>query len=67
MLTLILILLAIVAIYCGGMWIATFIIVRKRPPQTEALRASIAQFTFHLGICFILAIGFAGLILAQGA
>lgn len=63
LLTLILVLLGFAAIYSGGMWVATFIVTRLRPPQNEAQIAAIAQFTFHLGLCFITAIGFAGVIL----
>jgi flagellar biosynthesis protein FliR len=53
---LIIIALAVAAVYCGGMWIvlAALGMVRKADYETE---------TFHLGLCFLLAIGFLGLIL----
>lgn len=63
---LILTLLTLVALYCGGMWLW-----RSYNALTEADPAVltwIEKHTFHLGLCFILAIGFLGLILAiQGS
>lgn len=61
--------LALAALYCFGTWIYTFILVRSRKAQLNAGdRAQIELFTFHLGICGIIAAGLLGLILVlQGA
>ena len=54
------ILLALVALYCGGMWLFVF---------AQSLRGGLhispemaEEHSFHLGLCFILAIGFLGLL-----
>lgn len=51
--------LALVAIYCGTMWLVLAVVSFRtgRDVETE---------TFHLGLCFILAIGFLGLIFGAG-
>jgi hypothetical protein len=54
--TIIRVLLILTAVYCGGMWLylAQFSIRNKVDVEVE---------TFHLGLCFILVLGFLGLIL----
>lgn len=54
-------LLTSAALYCGGMWLVHFGLWARYgfgqvAPETEAN-------TFHLGLCFILAVGFLGLLL----
>lgn len=63
------ILLALSALYCGGMWL--FLAIRAWPRREvfrydTAARQELQSHTFHLGLCFILAAGFLGLILAIG-
>lgn len=61
--TLIIILLAVAAAYCGGMWLYCLMqFLRGRIQASE----EIEQHTFHLGLCLILASGFLGLILSNG-
>lgn len=59
------IMLGLTALYCGGMWglcFARFIGGKYRLDDHEAVE----RHTFHLGLCFILAIGFLGLINSNG-
>ena len=55
--------LALTAVYCGGMWL----FLAYRGWQLRDTRTQVADgielVTFHLGLCFILAAGFLGLIL----
>lgn len=44
------------ALYCGGMWLVLAV-------QSWRTGVDFERETFHLGLCFILSIGFAGLIL----
>ena len=64
MLTLIIIaLLLIVSLYCGGMWLwMAWIMLDDRGRLSRADLIEFERQTFHLGLCFILAIGFLGLI-----
>lgn len=58
--TLIIILLAVAAIYSAGLWLyLVFQSVRGRIAPDSTLELH----TFHLGLCAILAAGFLGLIL----
>lgn len=52
------ILLVLVALYCGGSWL--FLAWHSFRHRTD-----VETVTFHLGLCFILAIGFLGLIGSQ--
>lgn len=55
------IILALAAIYCGGAYIALAALIfrgRYEPTLGEL-------HTFHLGLCFILAVGFFGLTLGH--
>lgn len=56
-------LLALTAIYCGGtwLWLSTGAL-RDRLGLTFERQDAIERYTFHLGLCFILAVGFLGLI-----
>ena len=67
-LTIICILLGLAALYGGGMWVWMFIALTRlgRENVPERDRAAIELFTFHLGLCFIIALGFLGVILAIG-
>lgn len=62
--------LIVSAAYAGGTWLAQLVGFLR---NLDAYRASpdaagrLEAHTFHLGLCFILAIGFLGLILIQGA
>lgn len=58
--TLIEIALGLAALYCGGVWLLNFILFAagRLKPSTE-----LGAHTFHLGLCFILAAGFLGLLL----
>lgn len=47
--------LALAAFYSGGMYIALFLV-------SVLKRVDYERETFHLGLCFILAMGFLGLI-----
>lgn len=81
MLTIICILLALVALYCFGMW--GYIAYRnwkqvrafkqayrdRRIELSAKLSAQLdtsERYTFHLGLCGIIALGFLGLILSMG-
>jgi hypothetical protein len=57
--TAIVILLALSALYCG----ATYIAVYAAALRGRVDHASAELNTFHLGLCFILSIGFLGLLL----
>jgi hypothetical protein len=60
------IMLAVSALYCAGMYAWVYVYgIRKGRSLTAAQMASIEANTFHLGICFILAIGFLGLLLGH--
>lgn len=63
MVHLITILLALSALYCGAMWLwlAGLSIVR-RSQYDQATLIEFERETFHLGLCFILSIGFLGLL-----
>lgn len=54
------IMLALSAIYCAGMYSFLAILTFRNREDYE-------NETFHLGLCFILAIGFLGLILTSGS
>lgn len=57
-------LLAIAAIYSGGMWLyMAFASYRGRAAlkTDESLRHEVQAHTFHLGLCCIVAAGFLGL------
>jgi hypothetical protein len=63
------ILLGIAAAYSGGMYAVQFIgffrhyeAFQLEPGAAEAME----RHTFHLGLCFILAVGFLGLLLNHG-
>jgi hypothetical protein len=59
------VLLALVALYCGGAWLFvawSFWRVRKKVVSAD-IRRDVQTNTFHLGLCFILALGFLGLLL----
>lgn len=63
--TLIEIALAVAALYCGGMWLfQAFVFYRSRKAFALDPNASarMENHTFHLGLCFILALGFLGLV-----
>lgn len=65
MLTLIIILLGISAAYSGGMWLYMFAVtwpLREMLKELPDNRKEIADLTFRLGLCFILSLGFLGLI-----
>lgn len=65
MLTLIEILLGLSALYTGGMWLWIAITtwpLRHALKELPENRKEIADFTFRLGLCFVLSIGFLGLI-----
>jgi hypothetical protein len=62
-------LLALSAAYCGGAWLWVAVrfwrvkdIVRRADNAAE-IRRDVQAATFHLGLCFILALGFLGLLL----
>jgi hypothetical protein len=48
--------LALAATYCGAMWLVLAVVSFRTGRDVE-------RETFHLGLCFILAVGFLGLIL----
>lgn len=53
--TIIEILLRLAAVYCGGMWLFLAYHAMRTGEDVETQ-------TFHLGLCFILAVGFLGMI-----
>lgn len=55
----ILVMLTLSALYCGGAWLFLAI-------HSFRTRVDVELYTFHLGLCFILSIGFLGVLL-QGA
>lgn len=58
--------LALTAIYCGGMWLylaAYGLLHRDIYRHNVEASDRMERFTFHLGLCFILAAGFLALIL----
>jgi hypothetical protein len=59
--TLIIIALALSAIYSGGTYIYVYVMALRG--LVEARDAELN--TFHLGLCFILSVGFLGIILGQ--
>jgi hypothetical protein len=69
LLVLIKIALGLSAIYGFGMWLYLFLILSvtgQRRLLSDADRAEVGTFTFHLGICAIVAAGFLGIILVNG-
>lgn len=50
------------AAYCGGMWLYTAFVWRRAGNvlTTREARQDVERYTFHLGLCFIIAIGFLG-------
>lgn len=62
MINIIAVILALVVIYCFGMWIFAAV-QHYRHSFTDAAEEIIERYTFHLGLCGIIAIGFLGLIL----
>lgn len=61
------ILLAIAATYSGGMYAVQFVgIIRHYKAFQPGAAEAMERHTFHLGLCFILAVGFLGLILNHG-
>lgn len=63
------ILLGIAALYSGGMYAFQFTVFIRNysayvldPSAADAAE----RYTFHLGICFIVSLGFLGLILVSG-
>ena len=60
--------LAIIALYCLGMWVWTFLLVRFSNQHKIAIeadpayRSSVAEFTFRVGITGTVAIGVLGII-----
>ena len=51
--------LVFAALWCGGSWLfLAYVGIRKR--------VDVEQSTFRLGICFVLSVGFLGLILSNG-
>lgn len=74
MLTLICILLVVIALYAFGMWgflaYRAFLIQRASSltlHEKLSLLDRSERYTFHLGLCGIIALGFLGLILSNGA
>jgi hypothetical protein len=57
--TLIAIALLLSALYCGGMWL--YVARETMMGRYDAMTAE--THTFYLGLCFILALGFLGLML----
>lgn len=52
-------LLAVAALYSGIEWLRLSVIqIRGRAADPDAVE----RYTFHLGLCFIIAVGFLGLI-----
>ena len=67
--TIIVALLAVAAAYSGGMWLFTAVQsfrAREAYETRPDLADRIELYTFHLGLCFILALGFIGLIVGEG-
>jgi hypothetical protein len=62
--TLVIIVLAVAAIYCGGFWLymAVANAVGRFNRFDDAQRDRLELYTFHLGLCCIIACGFLGLI-----
>jgi hydrogenase/urease accessory protein HupE len=64
MLTMIKLLLALTALYCAGMWLLyAFAMLRGYRAGAEIDTELVENDTFHLGLCFILAIGALGILL----
>lgn len=55
--------LALVAIYSGGMWLFLAYRGLKHGYDDPKIADDVERYTFHLGLCFILAAGFLGLML----
>lgn len=58
--------LALTALYTGGTWLVslvTFLRNREAFAADDHANWQLETHTFHLGLCFVLAIGFLGLIL----
>ena len=66
MIDIIKVVLGLAALYCGGAWLwlaVSFWRVRKQAALASGdIRRDVATHTFRLGLCFILALGFLGLI-----
>lgn len=65
----IIIALAISALYSGSMWLAVALWAWPRRemlkrPENDARRQEVQQHTFNLGLCFVLSLGFLGMIIA---
>lgn len=66
--TLIIIALVVSAIYSGGMYLWCFAAYARNLPAFRLDRdasEAMERHTFHLGLCFILSVGFLGLILGE--
>jgi hypothetical protein len=62
---LITLMLTIAAAYTGGSWLWMAYQAyagRASLRNDESLRREVQDFTYHLGVCFILAVGFLGLL-----
>lgn len=62
--TLIEVLLALAALYCGAAWayiVGSALMLQRRGAEYDQVQ--VENDTFHLGLCFILSIGFLGLML----
>jgi amino acid permease len=63
MLTLVKILLAAAALYGGVMWLFVAWVSFRTKSATPEQNDRIERYTFHLGLCCIVALGFLGLLL----
>lgn len=57
-------LLAASALYCAGMYVLRIVAFFRAQGMDSA--ASLENDTFHLGLCFILSLGFLGIIMKVG-
>lgn len=54
--------LAVSAVYCGGMWLWLAVITGFNRAGDEGQRRAVATDTFHLGLCFVISVGFLGVL-----
>lgn len=52
--------LAVAALYSGGMWLWLLFITKFNTVGNLEYRSAVELNTFHLGLCFVVSVGFLG-------
>ena len=68
MLDIIVLLLTLVMTYCFSMWLVyAYMAFRARHRMSDNARREIADFTFRVGLCGVVAAGLLGIIISMGS